>query len=355
MPSERKARRIGGIGVRIISYRWKHRLKKYLRISLIVLAVALLFLIAFIRYQERYVVYDSNGAHIDRTQQVVTDEPQQQTPIAVPDDLEVIIQSPESEPKDEQPLSGYYITTEMLQDVAAVRKAVEALDTACPILIELKSIFGNYYYSTGIADAPLADVEIAEIDDLLSYLKQSGFYLIAQVPAFCDRAFALAHQSCGLAISGGALWVDGNHCYWLDPANETVIAYLRQISRELSGLGFREVVFSDFRFPSSSSIVYRADRTTDELIAAAAEELCSFFSGSNLKISFCTDDTAFPVVRNIGRILVPDADAAKVEHYVAAFSGKLSDLTTQLVFLCGSLDTRFESYSQLRPLLPAAQ
>ena len=82
------------------------------------------------------------------------------------------------------------------------------------------------------------------MDRIISLLKNRGFTMVARVKSFQDSAFALAHLKCALPIDSGALWV-GNGSYWLDPANETVVAYLKQIARDLAGKGFREIVFDD--------------------------------------------------------------------------------------------------------------
>ena len=168
----------------------------------------------------------------------------------------------------------------------------------------LKSTFGNFYYSSSIDGAELADVDTAAVDSLIDWLSQHGYYLIAEVPAFCDTAFALANSAAALPLSSGALWMDSNGCYWLDPASETVMIYLKQIARELSSRGFREVVFSDFRFPASNSISYHSEKSGAELTQDAAQELTTFFSGSNLMISFETDDTAFPADVCTGRLYI---------------------------------------------------
>ena len=117
------------------------------------------------------------------------------------------------------------------------------------------------------------------MDSLIDWLSQHGYYLIAEVPAFCDTAIALANSAAALPLSSGALWMDSNGCYWLDPASETVMIYLKQIARELSSRGFREVVFSEFRFPASNSISYHSEKSGAELTQDAAQELTTFFSG----------------------------------------------------------------------------
>ena len=143
--------------------------------------------------------------------------------------------------------------------------------------------------------------------------------------------------------------MDSNGCYWLDPASETVMIYLKQIARELSSRGFREVVFSDFRFPASNSISYHSEKSGAELTQYAAQELTTFFSGSNLMISFETDDTAFPADVCTGRLYIRDVDGSKIEKFAQAY-GSAENLT-ELVFLVNSKDTRFDERAVLRPLL----
>ena len=148
----------------------------------------------------------------------------------------------------------------MLREPDRVLEALQALDDSCAVMLELKSIYGNFYYSTAIDGAATADVDVARVDEIISYLRSRGFYMIAEIPAFCDSAFALDNQSSGLPLSSGALWMDENACYWLDPASQTVLSYLTQIARELSSLGFREIAFSEFRFPSSQNIAYSSEK-----------------------------------------------------------------------------------------------
>ena len=117
--------------------------------------------------------------------------------------------------------------------------------------------------------------------------------------------------------------------------------YLKQIARELSSRGFREVVFSDFRFPASNSISYHSEKS--------GAELTTFFSGSNLMISFETDDTAFPADVCTGRLYIRDVDGSKIEKFAQAYGG--AENLTELVFLVNSKDTRFDERAVLRPLL----
>lgn len=333
-----------------IPYRNRLLLKKLLRIALIVLAVLLVLSIVLLIYFEPYIVYDRDGAHLRLSPDTAQPSPVSETvPHPSLEDPLIIYDTNAPTQESIAEAGGFYITTAMLQDPEAVFTAVKKLEQPCAVMIELKSVFGNFYYSTSLGGAQTADVDVARIDEVITYLVDHNFYLIASLPAFRDRSFALDNQSCGLPMSGGALWMDDLGCYWLDPANETVQSYLMQIARELSGLGFREVVFSDFCFPDTNSIVYSSEKTSVEVLREAASELTGFFTGSNLMISFETDATDFPADACAGRLYIPNVDGSQVDRYVQLYgaNGSLSEL----VFLAASRDTRFEKQAVLRPLL----
>lgn len=333
-----------------LSYRSKLMLKKFLKILLILLAIALVAAIIVLIYVEPYLVYDRNGAHLEFSPSTEPSiELQEPETRPVVDNPQIIYSVGETNGKTIAELGGYYITTSMLLEPQTVLDAVKAIDEPCAVMIQLKSIWGYYYYSSGISGAERASVQTSVIDELIDYLKNNGFYMIAEIPAFSDMVYGLNNQSCGLPMSGGALWMDENGCYWLDPANEQVISHLMEIARELSGLGFREVTFSQFSFPSSENIVYSSDKTHAELIADAAAQLTSFFTGSSTVISFESDATDFPVSSCAGRLYIPNVDGSRVELYAQAY--KDADTLLELVFKASSRDTRFENRAVLRPLI----
>ena len=334
-----------------ISYRRGIFLKKLLRVVLIVLGVLLALTAVLLIYLEPYVTYDRDGAHLSLEGEQAAAVPSEGVGARPQvDDVQILYVEKAQADKTIAEQGGYYITTSMLQDPAAVLEEVKALDGPCAVMMEVKSIFGNFYYSTSIAGAQTADVDVSVVDELITYLSRNGFYMIAVVPAFRDSNFALENQSCGLPLPGGALWMDARGCYWLDPADETVLSYLMQIARELSSLGFGEVAYSDFLFPDSSNISYSSELSRGELIAEAAKDLTAFFTGSNLTISFVTDGLEFPANVCPGRLYITDADGSKVERYVQAYDAETTGIR-ELVFLANSRDSRFNDYAMLRPLI----
>ena len=191
-----------------ISYRRKLFLKKLLRTLLILSGAAALISVVLLIYLEPYVTYDRSGAHLDlsgtRTAQVEATEPSARPVI---NDAQIIVQEPAPPSDTIAEMSGYYITTSMLREPEKVLQTLQSLDGSCAVMIELKSIYGNFYYSTAIGGAATADVDIAAVDEILSYLRSHSFYMIAEIPAFCDTNFALANQSCVCRCPAA-------HCGW---------------------------------------------------------------------------------------------------------------------------------------------
>ncbi len=330
-----------------LRYRTKLLLKRTLRYLLLTLCVLLVAGIGILLYADSLILYDENGAHfkgeLAQTEETV---PTQARP-AVENPI-ILEQQQESVALTIKDLGGYYITTSMLRDMEKTREAVMALQP-CAVMLELKSIYGNYYYSSKLSGAPKADVDIAAIDQLIADLNEKGFYTIASIPAFVDPAYALENQSCGLPLSSGALWMDDRGCYWLNPADDGVISHLMQIARDLSNQGFREVVFTHFYFPESDRIVYSFEDSKEEVLRQAAKELCDFFANDGFAVSFQTDSSNFPADSINGRLYISNASATQLEGFVQSYGS--SESLQEIVFLADSKDSRFENHAMLRPLL----
>lgn len=317
-------------------------------------AILLLGLILFAVYLERFVVYTPEGAYFDfnrNTSRDVTVPTGTSEVMALPTDVTIEFADPDPSGQESERISGFYIDLEMLQDPAAVLEAVQELSPPCTVLIDLKGGNGSFYYSTGMDDARRAAIDIETVDAVISYLRSHGFIMVARIRTFQDTHFAENHLNCALKISSGALWVNDGF-YWMDPANPTVVAYLKQIARELAEKGFKEIVLDDFRFPNGTQIVYNSEKSRADLIAGVAEELLNFFASSNITISFGNPASDFDLAGD-SHVYVSGVTGSGVSAAVKGYS-QLENVENQLVFLTGSKDRRFEEYQVLRPLLSKA-
>lgn len=337
-----------------LSYRNKVRIKQTAKAVGVLLLVLLLLGGLYLIYMQRFVVYHRDGVTFDFSK--TTEE----IPLADADgsdaparqEVEIHYIDDGSATGTAQRITGYYVTGQMLRsDLEGVQAALEALQEPCSVMLDLRGTSGKFYYTTKISGAETSDLDSAAVDTLISDLKGRGFSLIARIPAFADTAFALAHMDCALQLSSGALWADSDSVYWLDPASATVQDYLQQVCKELSSLGFTEVVFDDFYFPTSGNIAYKSSQTKAEIIQDAATALKNAFAASNLRISFCVQDAAAALTGVTGRLYFAGIQGEDLETIAAAAAGSVTEPAAQLVFMTTSRDTRFDSYSVLRPLL----
>ena len=337
-----------------LSYETRRRLLHWAKIGLIVFAVLTVIWACWMVWLDRHIVYTRDGALVDRTlneahlgKGTLAVAPEEQIHASIyydlgadSEDLAYILSR----------LEGYYIDAKTLtEDIDTVRAAVSVLPVGTAVMVELKNIKGNFYYSTTLDGAKtVSDVDIEAIDRLLADMNERKLYTIAMVPAFRDRAYGLSHTNNGLPYvgGGGALWLDDQNCYWLNPAKSGTLNYLQDIAVELRNLGFDEVMFTEFRFPDTDELDFSGDRA--ETLQSAAETLVEKCSTDSFAISFMTAGSTVDAVSGRSRLYVEHVEAADAAS--AAEKLKTEDPAVNVVFLTDSYDTRYEDYGTLRPI-----
>lgn len=342
--------------MRIFSYRNKRTLRRTLWIVLAVIALLVILFVCRLIYLGRFVVYENGAVHFDYEQKLSPTHtaPEALDPAQYP--FETVLDGTGTEDETQQmvKLNGYYISTRMLASgVDEVREALSEAQDYNAVVIDVKSVYGNYYYSTEITGATTASADVVDIqavDQLIADLTaQPELTVIARVPAFSDPVYALAHQSQGLPLYSGALWTDENGCYWLNPYSNGVQGYLSSIALELAQLGFDEVLYDDFYFPTDDRIAWTTDVITrDGTVVDAAEHIKDNLFGSDLLVSFGSRQTE--VAAFADRIYVATDNPSDAAELTQAMQETLADTSMQIVFVTDSRDTRFESCGVIRPL-----
>lgn len=335
-----------------IPYRTQQILKRSL-LALLVIAVllAVISCIWFI-FLQRYVIYDRDaGIRLDFSlesipQGNVVEQPEAQPSIPIDYLTEEDLQGASEELTQ---LIGYYIEQDALSDIATVKAQLAELPAGTPVLVDVKNIYGDFFYSSNVCSQRPSNMDIAAMDDLINYLSQQRLYAIARLPALRDYYYGLNHVSNGLPVAGGYLWADEFYCYWLDPTKEGTITYLTQIITELKSLGFDEVVFDDFRFPPTDQILFSQDKT--QALADAANTLVSTCATESFAVSFIGENATFSLPEGRSRLYLLGVDAAQATN--AAQQTTVADTAINLVFLTDVHDTRFDVYGVLRPLSAA--
>ncbi|MCI8526190.1 MAG: hypothetical protein HFF17_09765 [Oscillospiraceae bacterium] len=347
--------------MRKFSFRSKQRLR-YLGIGAAVsLGVLVVAAICLVVYLQRFVVYTPDGAHLDFSQRPGSGSGTPGNPgFDVEPGLTPLPSAPierEDPNAEETPavtrLTGYYVTVEMLADPGAVLQAVTQESGPAAVLLDVRSIYGNYYYPSGLVGAETSSlVDAQAVAQLIADLAQRpNLHLAARLPAFRDSAYAVANQACGLPISGGALWLDEDNCYWLDPSDTQTLSHIEQAVQELAGLGFDEVVLDDFAFPQSGSIVFDGDRT--EAILDAAKRLTANLGDTHVTLSVTSPTPALAAY--LRRVYISGADGSQVQDLTKTLEADFTPLEDRLVFCTDSRDTRFAQYGLLRPAVSVGE
>ncbi len=340
-----------------MTYRTRRRLHRFGVFFGYLFGAAALVWVCWFMWLNRFVVYSGSEAKLDfnwvshADQAVVATAPEEQT---------VAVRYNEGRDKintstEMTKISGFYVTTDDLIDsVDGVNAAVRQLPEGSAVMLDLKSPYGTFFYSTKLDDSVKSDkVDLAAVDKLIQTVTKGSYYAIARVPAFRDQHYGLENAPYGTVLphsSGGYMWADDDGCYWMNPASSGAIAYVMSIAKELYDLGFDEVVFTDFRFPATDNILFEGDRAST--IAKAAEALVAGCATNNFTVSFASSDTGFALPAGRSRLYLTDVDAAKAQS--AADATSVADKQLNLVFLTDTNDTRFDTFSVIRPM-PAAE
>lgn len=333
----------------LFSYRTRQFLRRLLSVVLAAAVVLLVALVCFAVWVRRFVVYTPDGVRLDFSIGAVSQEgklPSQPEKVDV--GLEFIEPDetlPEA-PVVQQRLSGYYIDPKMVQEnIAELRAQLAQLPAGTAVLLDVKSFWGYFYYSS--QQGPASDSYIqSEVDALIAELAQSDLYVIARLPALRDYEYGLNNTSSGLPTKKGYLWTDESGCYWLDPTDDGTLTHLIQIARELRSLGFDEVVFKDFYVPESSKIVFNADRRAS--IEAAAQTLVTACATDSFAVSFVGYIPDLKLPEGNCRLYLDNVVAVQVQDILAQVT--VADKLRNVVFFALTNDTRYDVCGTLRPL-----
>ncbi len=335
-----------------IPYRTQQILKRTLLVLLVIgVLLAIVSGIWFI-WLQRYVIFDrSSGIRFDFSLESIPRGEQIQPPPeqpTIPIDF-LTEEDLKGSSTELTQMIGYYIDMEDLSDLAAVKQQLSDLPAGTPVMLDVKNIYGDFFYSSKINSQRPSGMDTKAMDELIAFLSERRLYAIARIPALRDYYYGLHHVSDGLPMPGGYLWADEFYCYWLDPTSEGTITYLVQIITELKSLGFDEVVFDEFRFPDTEEIVFTQDKA--QAITNAAKTLVTSCATDTFAVSFIGQDAAFPLPEGRSRLYLTGVEAPQAA--TIAQQAAVTDPAINLVFLTDVHDTRFDVYSVLRPLSAA--
>ena len=331
-----------------IPYRTQRVLKRILGVLAVVAVVLAVVCACWFLWVQRYIVYTADGKVKLDFDLPPMDSGHLATP---PENADVPIRFDRNDEMagtitELVQMQGYYVELTDLQDVDAVISQIQALPAEIAVMVDVKGVKGDFYYTSAVSSKRNSSINPEKMDELIAYLKRTGRYAIARIPALKDYDYGLNHVPDGVHhSSGGYLYMDDDGCYWLHPASQGTMSYLTQIIMELKSLGFDEVVLDDFCFPETTKILVNGKK--EEILTNAAKVLLTACATDKFAVSFVKSaDFTMPEGRT--RMYVEGMDALQAAAF--APSSGVPDTAVNLVFLTELHDTRFDVYSVMRPL-----
>ncbi len=334
----------------MIPYRTRNALRRLCVTVLVLALAAAVVLLCWLLWLNRYVIYTPDGVKLDFGLSLELPQGAPAVPPTAGATIDIYYNEGDDlilpENTELAQLTGLTVTSQMLsQDIAGIRQQLKTLPAGTPIMLDVKNIRGEFYYTSSNGKAA-ASVDAAQMDGLIRDLK-NNYYLIARVPALRDYWYGLENVNDGIFNPNRlSLWMDDERCYWLNPTSDGTLTYLVQIAKELRALGFDEVVFDDFCIPPTDNIYFEGDR--DAAINETAASLVTICATETFAVSFANSSETFQLPQGRSRLYLTDVAAA--DAAAAAQRTGLEDPQIRLVFLTNLKDTRFDAYGVLRPL-----
>ena len=331
-----------------IPYRTQRVLKRIFAAILAISVVMAAVWVCWLLWVQRYVIYTADeGAKLDFSLPPMASGELAVAPEKT--DIPIYLNQGENAINTSTELTqmiGYYVERTALKDLAAVKSQIQSLPAGTAVMVDVKNIQGEFYYSSTVGSNRSTSVTPSAMDDFITFLNRSGMYTIARLPAFRDYHYGLNHVPDGVHhSSGGYLYQDEAGCYWLHPGSQGTLSYLSQIISELKELGFDEVVLTDFSFPKTESILVDGDQET--FLTNAANVLMTTCATNRFALSF-EKTAAFTMPEGRTRMYLSGLEASQAAE--AAANSGIADTAVNLVFVTELHDTRFDIYSVLRPL-----
>ena len=164
--------------------------------------------------------------------------------------------SPEPVTPANSAIHAVEVTAAELLDGRAMEKLKAAGGNA--LLVTMKDREGrlSYVSELELAQALQSSGGDLEVNGAVRRLHEEGVYLVARMECFRDELLPYYDIGTALRTHSGYRWTDPDGIHWVDPTNETVRNYLKDVARELAELGFDEIVLTGAAYPTEGHLEY---------------------------------------------------------------------------------------------------
>lgn len=177
-------------------------------------------------------------------------------PAPAPEPTEEPEPSPEPVTPANAAVHAVEVTAAELLDGRAMEKLAAAGGNA--LLVTMKDREGrlSYVSELELAQALQSSGGDLKVNEAVRQLHEEGVYLVARMECFRDELLPYYDADTALRTHSGYRWTDPEGIHWVDPTNDTVRNYLKDVARELAEMGFDEIVLSAAAYPTEGHLEY---------------------------------------------------------------------------------------------------
>ena len=361
------------------SYHGRSGFRTFLKVLIVLLLIILLLAVAAFFFLERYLVYDTNGAHLEIPffQWGATPSPGQEDkgPVSPSPtgDLVVLPSIPVTPTPVPTPtptpapvyLQAVQLPRTALYDGTAAQQAAAAGGSA--VLFDMKADDGTLGYISNLEIAKAAGVSASDpaLNAAIQALCQEDLYTIARVSCFRDQTTPRQLNRLSIKTNSGYNWTDERKLRWLSPTNEEVQQYIAGICAELAALGFDEIVLDNAAYPTAGNLhyikkgsAYDAAQFSTVVAGFYAQVRTALAAYPEVKLSIVTDaetaaaganatsgQTVANLLQAADRVWIP-AGTGTWSQYVQQFSAQgMTDPVAQLVVMTAQAGGATENWA----------
>lgn len=167
------------------------------------------------------------------------------------------------------------------------------------VAIDLKNEDGTLNYPSKISYLSGASVTTQTANSLPDYVKElndAGISVIGKISCFDDDTFARICKDAAIITKNGYTWLDYSKERHLNPYSDTAADYISQIIEEAAEMGCKEVILSDFSFPTRGRTSYinfeDQELSKSEILVKRLQEFVDIGTKYNIEVSLYLSEPA---------------------------------------------------------------
>lgn len=291
-------------------YRGKHRKRRPIVIAAIILAVLLVFLILLFYGLQKYIVVTNEGIHLEipfltgSSGMTISEEDGSVTKVYDEVTAELVVGETDystvraTAGGDLSAIKAVYVPFDDISE-SKLNEYADGLEAGNALVLELKDTSGSLAWNSSTELAVAYGMNgTTDLESIVSSLKERNIYLVASIACCVDEMLADRYPATALTDEKGVPYTDDAGS-WLNPYSSELRSYIASLCKELSEMGFDEIMLTYLRHPVSEDVTFAytgssvANPTPLTAVSGFALDVTRSLGSCSAKISVqCNSSTA---------------------------------------------------------------